>query len=137
MSTFHKQVRIKHDQWTAQIDKAIAPLVLELWRAGIATAVSCEDFETAYGWDKAKRAPGKVVWVVFPTAEDARRFAAIGRGYAWPTPQKIRVSNADVAKATENRHLVGTLTYHVRFLRRDLRAVVAAIRSYNASRIPR
>jgi hypothetical protein len=39
----HATRRVSHDGWDAEIDTAIADLVLELWRAEIATRYSCEN----------------------------------------------------------------------------------------------
>jgi hypothetical protein len=59
----HKQVSIKHGHREAEIDAAIAPLLLELWKAGIETVQSCE----------CHAATGKI-WIEFRSAEDAERF---------------------------------------------------------------
>jgi hypothetical protein len=47
----------------AEIDCEIAPLILELWKAGIQTANSCED-----------NVPRGFVWIQFLTVPDAERF---------------------------------------------------------------
>jgi hypothetical protein len=39
----HATTLVSHAGWSAEIDTAIADLVLELWRAGVGTSQSCED----------------------------------------------------------------------------------------------
>jgi hypothetical protein len=58
--TRHPQVLIEHGSLTAAIDEAIADLILELWRADLATLMSCQDSPT--GW----------IWILLPTASTHR-----------------------------------------------------------------
>lgn len=47
----HRQVWIEVEGWDqAYIDEGIAPLIEEMWRAGIATWMSCEDNPAGYIW---------------------------------------------------------------------------------------
>ena len=43
----HKQVRIKGYGQEADVDEAIAPLVMEMWRSRIQTFMSCQEAHTA------------------------------------------------------------------------------------------
>jgi hypothetical protein len=58
----HEQIRIKHGDLEADVDAGLAPLILEIWKAGITTTMSCE--ENRPGW----------AWIDFLTAEDAEHF---------------------------------------------------------------
>ena len=59
----HPQVVVTVGARTALVDAGLAPLIEQLWRAGIDTRQSCE----------AHSATGKV-WISFPTATDAELF---------------------------------------------------------------
>jgi hypothetical protein len=61
----HKTVRVRWGDLDARIDKNIAPLILELWKAGLETVLSCED--NPLGW----------VWIEFFHASDAEVFLDI------------------------------------------------------------
>ncbi len=39
---YHPQMRIRHGKITAKVDKVIAPLIVELWKAGWTTWQSCQ-----------------------------------------------------------------------------------------------
>jgi len=41
----HKTKQIKYGQIEADIDEKIAPLILEIWKSGIATDESCQDYD--------------------------------------------------------------------------------------------
>jgi hypothetical protein len=43
----HRQVLIEHSGATAHVDEGIAALILALWRRGMHTTASCEDFRFA------------------------------------------------------------------------------------------
>jgi hypothetical protein len=58
----HEQVHIKYGDFDADVDVGIAPLILEIWKAGIPTMMSCE--ENRPGW----------TWIAFVTAEYAAQF---------------------------------------------------------------
>lgn len=60
-ATKHPQVTITHGERVAEVDEGIAELILELWKADINTAMSCQ-----HNQDR--------VWIMFPTATDAERF---------------------------------------------------------------
>lgn len=63
----HPQVHIALGELEADVDAGIAEFILELWRAGIETMMSCQDND------------GRV-WVEFPSANDAERFLDIVAG---------------------------------------------------------
>ena len=58
----HEQVHIRYGDFEADVDVGIVPLILEIWKAGIETMMSCED--NRGGW----------VWIAFPVAECAEHF---------------------------------------------------------------
>lgn len=62
--TEHPQVEISFGDRAAQVDEGIAPLILELWKAGIDTVMSCENNN------------GRV-WIQFPSSDDAEQFVSI------------------------------------------------------------
>lgn len=39
----HRAIVVSHGRWSAEVDVEMAPLVLEVWRAGIETIHSCQD----------------------------------------------------------------------------------------------
>lgn len=57
----HPQVHIEHGDIEADVDEKIAPLILEIWKAGIYTDLSCQSNH------------GKI-WIAFTTTEDAKEF---------------------------------------------------------------
>jgi hypothetical protein len=61
-SSHHKEVRVQWDDLDTEIDEQIAPLILELWKAGLMTLMSCQD--NPEGW----------VWVQFPLVLFAEAF---------------------------------------------------------------
>lgn len=60
----HRQVYISYNGQDAEVDEGIAPLILELWKAGICTTLSCQD--------NCNR-----VWIEFLTSYDAEQFLNI------------------------------------------------------------
>ena len=58
----HKTVLVRVGGNEEQIDAEIAPLIAEIWRAGIETVMSCQD------------SPAGFVWIEFPSDMDARLF---------------------------------------------------------------
>jgi len=61
----HSTVPIQWDGKSAKVDAKIAPLVLEMWRAGIETYQSCQS--NPPGW----------VWLQFEASQDLERFLTI------------------------------------------------------------
>src|SRR5512135_1412524 len=43
MMTEHRQVRIRINGWDARVDEGIAPLIREMWQAGLHTVMSCQN----------------------------------------------------------------------------------------------
>jgi hypothetical protein len=78
MST-HRQVRIKAPDWDRRqrisVDAEMAPLLREVWRRGIPTFASCQDFE---GSGHA--------YIVFPLPAMARAFCYEAVGLADELP---------------------------------------------------
>lgn len=69
MATNHTQTRIKVGDMEADVDHGIAPLIMEIWKAGIATVMSCEENQ-----------PG-IIWIQFLEVEDAVTFLNIVAPY--------------------------------------------------------
>jgi hypothetical protein len=65
----HETVRVRVGDMDAEIDKDIAPLIREIWEAGIVSCNSCQENE-----------PG-IVWIEFMTPTDAERFVNIVAEY--------------------------------------------------------
>jgi hypothetical protein len=59
---------VRYGEWEEEIDAAIAPLILELWKAGIDTYQSCQG--NPLGW----------IWLPFPTSLDMERFLSLAAG---------------------------------------------------------
>ena len=74
--TQHKQVPVEWRGRRAEVDEEMAPLILALWRAGIATRLSCQENQ-----------PG-IAWIAFATPEDARKF--LNRVAVYPDPADLR-----------------------------------------------
>ena len=70
MPTEHEQMLVKVDGQQALIDRGIAPLIEELWKADIDTYNSCEENQ-----------PG-IMWIQFATVRDGERFLNIVTRYA-------------------------------------------------------
>lgn len=48
--TGHPTVVVRVGDWTAPIDKEIAPLIKEIWKAGIGTVLSCQENQPGITW---------------------------------------------------------------------------------------
>jgi hypothetical protein len=59
---YHRAVRLRVGEWEADIDVGIAPLIRELWKAGIETCISCQE-------DGRGR-----VWIGFRSLDGLKRF---------------------------------------------------------------
>lgn len=68
-SSQHKQVRIQVGDYEADVDEELAPLIEQLWRAGLRTVLSCQE-----------NRPG-VAWIMFATQDDLCRFLDIVAEY--------------------------------------------------------
>jgi hypothetical protein len=60
--TRHEQVEIEWRGIRAEVDVELAPLILEMWKAGVATVLSCQE-----------NRPG-IAWIAFPAADFATGF---------------------------------------------------------------
>lgn len=58
----HSAVIVEVGPWRAEIDEALAPLIREIWKAGIETEMSCQETE-----------PG-IAWIEFASVEHLCRF---------------------------------------------------------------
>jgi hypothetical protein len=65
----HKQVHLQWNDWESDVDEGIAPLILELWKAGILTSLSCEENRR------------ELMWIMFPDAFCAQDFLNIVAKY--------------------------------------------------------
>lgn len=65
----HRAVLVEVGKYSELIDEVIAPLIQQLWRAGIRTLMSCQGAED----DK--------VWIAFDDAEQLARFLNIAAEY--------------------------------------------------------
>jgi hypothetical protein len=65
----HKTVLVKWDGYEARVDEGIAPLIKEIWKAGIFTLLSCEE-----------NRPG-IMWIEFASAIEAKAFLNIVARY--------------------------------------------------------
>lgn len=94
----HETARVEWGGHSAEIDRAIAPLILEIWKAGIRTANSCED-----------NVPRGFIWIQFPTAQDAERFLSIIGEYEdeEPAPSRYRRMMGEGEWPDEWRYAVG------------------------------
>jgi hypothetical protein len=68
MDHAHPVTHIAHGDIEAEVDRGIAPLVLEAWRAGVTTRQSCEED------------PHGLVWLQFETIVDLLDFLTIVSG---------------------------------------------------------
>jgi hypothetical protein len=75
--TEHKQVHIEGYGQDAEVDELIAPLILELWRCGIHTSMSCQE------------GPDGFVWVYFPDTVEAKGFLQIVAPEYDPDPEGL------------------------------------------------
>jgi len=77
---FHRQVRIEHDGRSAEVDEAIAPMILALWRRGFATLASCENVSE---WPSVRHGLSpdlaEAAYVTFTTGRELDRFVEIVR----------------------------------------------------------
>lgn len=69
MGSEHKKTVVRHQGHSAAIDEEIAPLILELWKAHIATASSCQE------------SPKGRAWIRFASPADALSFVNVVSKY--------------------------------------------------------
>src|SRR5262245_35438023 len=91
--TYHKQVRIRWKHQQAEVDEGLAPLILEIWKHGIDTIMSCQENQ-----------PG-IAWIDFASAKDAERFLTLVAEY----PAKGRGRRKNHNFSIPNVKLAGTL----------------------------
>lgn len=116
-ATVHKQVRLSVGDVSFDVDHEIVGFVAWLWRAGIRTRASCQNF------DRSGR-----VWVVFDDKQSAERFAKFGRNLdVWPQVIPFEIRRADLAGCDDRYARLG-VNYQIQFPREMLPVVLAAFR---------
>ena len=164
MRTIHPQVQIRHGKVTANVDKAIFPLIVELWKAGWETIRSCQrQTATKMAWiefDQALYVEAFLnVVAPYDPAPDSiwRRSKAWGFGEFGPTSElfqgdlteqerkgawtyHVSVTDGSHCDATGERGAGGpafALSINVLFPQRDLATLVARVRQYNRKTVRR
>lgn len=113
--TLHDQVRIEHEDTSAEVDAGIAPLILALWRRGFRTTGSCEHQEGTH-----------VAWIGFESESDAETFRRIVDDASVVGGSIMRPNEEELAAADpDDPALSGAVG--VGFLYLDLPAVLAAV----------
>ena len=67
MPDHHPTKRVHVGPWAADIDVLIAPLIRDIWKAGIETRQCCQ----SYAWLGVK---GRRIWVQFPGSVELAKF---------------------------------------------------------------
>ena len=69
----HETVKLWSEQYKEyiDIDKGIAPLIAELWKAKILTTMSCESVESPFGTVES------YIWITFDSDRDLEKFTGI------------------------------------------------------------
>ena len=119
----HPQVHIRHGEVEADVDEKIAPLILEVWRAGITTTSSCQEFSL-------RGTAG--VWIVFPTKTDGKLFSRITKCPV--AKSKIRQKDFEASgwdREPGDEERVGTYIYYVLFPPSEVEPVLARLRKHN------
>ncbi|MDQ3920279.1 MAG: hypothetical protein M3348_17590 [Acidobacteriota bacterium] len=135
---------VKHGDLEEEIDVLIAPLILEMWKAGIETLMSCQ---SAF----------KKVWIQFPDVSEVEKFLNIAGGdfdhhrrgslYDRLSDQwfvknqrfynarcwEYEVGIIDFGKDQQEDCPFFSLYINVRFPKRDLPAVLERMQRYNAA----
>jgi len=62
---YHRTVVVDVGRWKADIDEVLAPLITEIWKVGIKTMMSCQEFK-----------PG-IAWIEFDSVDGLLRFLNI------------------------------------------------------------
>jgi hypothetical protein len=138
----HRTVLIESAGQSAAIDELIAPLLAEIWKAGIRTLHSCQEN------------PSGFVWIEFDSVLEARRFVHVALGRAqsggavasamrrralhegpeafWPLSRKLWLYKVSPQNHAAEGLEVG-FTLSVRFPHQDLPLVLDAIQRHNRS----
>jgi hypothetical protein len=154
MSTQHEQIRVEVNGWHAEVDKGLAPLIKELWKANIDTSNSCEDNRPGHADNgtvtdprKVERWPDGCVWIQMP-ASCAHIFVEIIVDFEGDRELYYRIIDPDPEnnKAWEfdtelvdytrlNPESDGPVNLEfaisVRFPKEDLEKVYGKVRAYN------
>lgn len=144
----HPTIKVRVNGTEADIDVMIAPLIEEVWKAGIATGLSCQD--NPPGW----------VWLWFPTVVDCEQFLNVVADFdedpnslynrirqAWTSDHEDKFWRYDLSfddlsveenedgteVCTASPDFVGGVS--VRFPHEDLPEVLEMLRSSNKSEV--
>jgi hypothetical protein len=125
----HPQVRIEHEGVSAEVDEAMAPLVLELWRHGFDTGGSCFSFpplndlvKRAVAGGEAGFADGSYAYVTFRDPQYQERFLAVAE-----RASSGRLVVADVAGDFPADAAAEDPPWSVGFPTKDIGAVLEAL----------
>jgi hypothetical protein len=139
----HRTVPVEHAGLAAEIDTAIAPLVLEVWRAGLRTVNSCQDNPRGY------------VWLEFESLGDATRFLDLavepagvgsegvtdlyhrafreGPGAFWPLSRRLWLYKVLPRNIGQAGTVQADFLLSVRFPQTDLPALLDRLRAHNGT----
>lgn len=142
--TEHQQTELRVGPRHALVDAGIAPLIEQLWLAGIGTDLSCEENK-----------PG-IAWIDFTSPRDARRFLNIVarydrdedslydramRGEGHPSPAwtyDLHLWDYSLVEDDEDETHLGRPAFHfsvsVRFPRSDMPVLLARLIRHNSRR---
>jgi hypothetical protein len=150
MTPLHPQTRIEYSGRAADVDVEIAPLILELWRAGLWTSLSCQEGVDGRVWIGFAHASAleEFLRVLFPERDDAieslynravggiepDEWEAFREERAWR--YRLHAEDALEDDATTTRSDI-YLAADVHFPRRDLDEVLARLHRHNARIEPR
>jgi hypothetical protein len=144
----HRQVPVQVGRWQADVDEGIAPLIEEIWRAGIETVMSCQ--QNTFGR----------IWLCFLHACEAEKFLDVVARYQdgedelywrinphWdnrgPLPQweysvnvedlaLVNVGDEDVIEYAYDPPPAFLFSVSVRFPPQDLPVILERLREHNA-----
>ena len=139
----HKMIPVSAGGQSADIDEPIAPLVEEVWKAGVRTLHSCQDNPTGYVWIETESAADATRFVDIAlsgdtgdAAQKGLRERALRQGPIgfWPLSRglwlfKVSIDNQGGEGPVHTKFLVS-----IRFPRRDLPLVLENFRRHNGVR---
>lgn len=111
MRTRHPQVKIHHGKYRASVDKGLAPLILELWKAGWETLQSCQRHTTGRVWVEFARAWHLEAFLNVVAPYDSAPGSLWRRAKAWGFGQFGAASEPIGARGEQEEK--GAWSYHV------------------------
>jgi hypothetical protein len=96
--TEHKQVRVRCNGQSGNIDEELAPLIRALWKAGIYTTNSCQENQ-----------PG-IAWIEFSSFDDAKKFLDLVAVYPAGWDRRSKNGGKSVSKVPFWKTLYGRIT---------------------------